>query len=70
MLWSRDIRQGIEVLVKDADNPDHPMKKARVVRVYPKPSTWLVVQYEEGGMEQVDESRVTTMFEINRRYLF
>ena len=38
-----------------------------IVNVYPHPSRWMVVQYEDGNMEQVEESQVTTMFEINRR---
>lgn len=67
MLKERGIRKGIEVLVKDAIEPDSNPKKARVVRTYPKPSRWLVVKYEDGNMEQVKESQVTTMFEINRR---
>jgi len=67
MLEERGIRKGIEVLVKDAIEPDSTPKKARVVRTYPKPSRWLVVKYEDGNMEQVKESQVTTMFEINRR---
>jgi len=67
MLEDRGIRRGIEVIVKDTLEPNAPAKKARVVRTYPKPSRWLVVKYEDGNMEQVEESQVTTMFEINRR---
>ena len=67
MLEDRGIRRGIEVIVKDPLEPNAPTKKARVVRTYPKPSRWLVVKYEDGNMEQVQESQVTTMFEINRR---
>jgi hypothetical protein len=67
MLNDRGIRRGIEVFVKDVVNPDMPMRKARVVNVYPHPSRWLVVQYDEGDIVQVEESQVTTMFEINRR---
>jgi len=67
MLEQRGIRRGIEVLVRDEIESDLPPKKARVIRTYPKPSRWLVVKYDDGNMEQVEESRVTTMFEINRR---
>ena len=67
MLEDRGIRRGIEVFVKDADDPNVPAKLARVVRTYPRPSRWMVVQYEDGNMEQVEEDRVTTMFEITRR---
>ena len=54
-------------MVRDSIDPDLPEKKARVVNVYPHPSTWMVVRYEDGNMQQVDEKYVTTMFEINRR---
>ena len=67
MLKDRGIRKGIEVLVKDLEDPALPERKARVVNVYPHPSSWMVVRYEDGNMEQVEERRVTTMFEINRR---
>ena len=67
MLRDRGIRRGIEVLVKDPLNPDIPERKARVVNTYPHPSTWLVVKYEDGNMQQVEERWVTTMFEMNRR---
>ena len=67
MLEDRGIRKGIEVFVKDAEDPNSPAKWARVVRTYPRPSRWMVVQYEDGNMEQVEERRVTTMFEITRR---
>jgi len=67
MLRDRGIRRGVEVFVRDALNPELPERKARVVNVYPHPSRWIVVQYEDGNMEQVEESQVTTMFEINRR---
>lgn len=66
MLRDRGIRKGIEVFVKDHENPDAPPKKARVVNVYPHPSSWLVVKYEDGDMDQVEERQVTTMFEMNR----
>jgi len=66
MLRERGIRRGIEVFVRDMENPDKPMKKARVVNVYPHPSNWLVVKYEDGDMDQVEEKQVTTMFELNR----
>ena len=67
MLRERGIRKGIEVMVKDPINPDLPEKKARVVNVYPHPSSWLVVRFEDGNMKQVEERYVTTMFELNRR---
>ena len=67
MLEQRGIRQGIEVMVKDKLEPNLPAKKARVVRTYPRPSRWLVVKFEDGNMKQVEESQVTTMFEINRK---
>jgi len=67
MLRDRGIRKGIEVFVKDPINPDSPERKARVVNIYPHPSRWLVVQYEDGDMYQVEESQVTTMFEIKRK---
>ncbi len=67
MLDERGIRKGIEVMVKDLVDSDSPPKKARVIRTYPRPSRWLVVRYENGNMEQVEERQVTTMFEINRR---
>ncbi len=67
MLKDRGIRRGIEVFVKDAIDPDMPKRKARVVNTYPAPSRWLIVQYEDGNMDQVEESQITTMFEINRR---
>ena len=67
MLKDRGIKKGIEVLVKDPINPEIPERKARVVNIYPHPSSWLVVQFEDGNMVQVEERYVTTMFEINRR---
>lgn len=67
MLKSRGIKRGIEVFVKNPVNPDDPLRKARVVNTYPHPSNWLVVQFEDGEMEEVDGSYVTTMFERNRR---
>jgi len=67
MLRNRGIKRGIEVMVRDSLNPDMPEQKARVVNTYPHPSSWMVVQYEDGNMVQVEESQVTTMFEINRR---
>ncbi len=67
MLKDRGIRRGIEVLVKNPLEPDMPERKARVVNIYPHPSRWLIVQYEDGNMDQVEESQITTMFEINRR---
>lgn len=67
MLRDRGIRRGIEVMVKDPINPEKPIRKARVINTYPHPSTWLVVKYDDGNMQQVEESWVTTMYEINRR---
>ena len=67
MLKDRGIRRGIEELVKDAINPDIPERRARVVNIYPSPSRWLVVKYEDGNLDQVEVSRVTTMFEAYKR---
>jgi len=67
MLTDRGIRRGIEVFVKDPVNPDIPERKARVVNIYPPPSRWLVVKYEDGNIDQVEESQVTTMFESIKR---
>lgn len=67
MLRDRGIRRGIEVFVKDPINPDLPVRKARVINTNPHPSRWLVVQYDDGTMDQVEESRITTMFEVNRK---
>jgi len=67
MLKDRGIRRGIEVFVKNALDPDIPERKARVINIYPSPSSWLVVKYEDGNIDQVNERQVTTMFEINRR---
>jgi hypothetical protein len=67
MLKDRGIRRGIEVLVKDPVNPEKDERKARVVNIYPYPSNWLVVQFDDGNMVQVEEKYVTTMFEVNRR---
>lgn len=66
MLRDRGIKRGIEVFVTDAADPDMPAKKARVVNTYPHPSSWLVVQFDDGNMVEVEESQVTTMFEINK----
>jgi hypothetical protein len=70
MLKSRGIKRGIEVFVKDPVNPDDPLRKARVVNTYPHPSSWLVVQFEDGEMKEVDGNMVTTMFEQNRKAFF
>ena len=67
MLKDRGIRRGIEVFVKNAVDPRRPERKALVVNTYPSPSSWLVVRYEDGNTEEVEESQVTTMFEKNRR---
>lgn len=67
MLRDRGIRRGVEVFVKGKSDPDLKERKARVINTYPHPSRWLVVKYENGEMDQVEESQVTTMFERNRR---
>ena len=67
MLRNRGIKRGVKVLVKDPLNPDIPEKNAIVVNTYPHPSRWMVVQYDDGNMGQVEESQVTTMFEVYRR---
>jgi len=67
MLRDRGIRRGIEVFVRDGTSPGTPERKARVINTYPHPSRWLVVQYEDGNMDQVEEGQVTTMFEKNRK---
>ena len=71
MIEGRGIRRGIEVFVRGpfADISD-PGRRAIVVRTYPRPSRWLVVKYESGDMEQVEESQVTTMFEKNRNIFY
>ena len=66
MLETRGIKTGIEVLVKDPFESSIPEKKARVVRTYPHPSSWLIVEYEDGNMEEVEEQQITTLFELNR----
>ena len=66
ILEDRGIRKGIEVFVRNDANPEIPIRKARVMRTYPHPSRWLVVKYEDGDMEQVEESQITTMFEVNK----
>jgi hypothetical protein len=63
MLSDRGIRKGVEVFVKDRDDPDLPMRKAVVINTYPPPSRWLVVQYDSGDVEPVEADRITTMFE-------
>ena len=70
MLRDRGIRRGIEVFVKSKADPDLPERKARVVNTYPHPSRWLVIKYENGDMDQVEESQVSTMFEKNRRIFY
>ena len=67
MLRERGIRRGIEVYVKNAVDPDEPERIARVINTYPPPSSWLVVQYSDGNMQEVEASQVTTMFEKNRK---
>lgn len=70
MLKERGIHRGAEVFVKDAINPDNPERKARVINMYPHPSNWLVVQFDDGDMAQVEGNQVTTMYEMNRRKFF
>jgi len=67
MLKSRGIKRGIEVFVKESKDQEK-FRKARVVNTYPHPSSWLVVQFEDGEMKEVDGSMVTTMYEQNRRH--
>ncbi len=68
MLWNRGIRRGIEVLVHD-EQDERAVRKARVLRTYPRPSDWLVIQYEDGEIKQIREHQVTTMFEANDKGL-
>ena len=70
MLRERGIRRGIEVYVKSLVDPNLPERRARVMNTYPHPSRWLVVKYDDGNMEQVEERQVTTMFEKNRRAFY
>ena len=71
MLEDRGIRRGIEVFVRDPfADVSQEGRKAIVVRTYPRPSRWLVVKYESGDMEQVEESQITTMFEKNRNIFY
>jgi len=67
MLEDRGIRVGVEVLVGDAAEPDKPARRGVVIRTYPKPSRWMVVKFDTGDIEQVEESQVTTMFEYLRK---
>ena len=67
MLQDRGIRKGVEVLVRNNIDPNVPERKAVVINTYPHPSRWIVVKYEDGNIEQVEETQVTTMFEINRK---
>jgi hypothetical protein len=70
MLQDRGIKRGVEVFVKDRMDPDITERKARVINTYPHPSRWLVVKYEDGGMEQVEEHQVTTMSEHIRKKMY
>ena len=70
MLQDRGIRRGIEVFVKDDQDPDGAERKARVINTYPHPSRWLVVKFENGDVKQVEENQVTTMYEKNRRLFY
>ncbi|MEM0492715.1 MAG: hypothetical protein QXS02_01965 [Candidatus Thermoplasmatota archaeon] len=67
MLEERGIRVGVEVLVGDINEPDKPARKGIVVRTYPRPSRWMVVKFDTGDIEQVEESQVTTMFEYLKK---
>ncbi|MDH7518078.1 MAG: hypothetical protein QHH19_07055 [Candidatus Thermoplasmatota archaeon] len=67
MLQDRGIRKGIEVLVRDNNDPRVPERRAIVINTYPHPSRWIVVKYEDGNIEQVEENQVTTMFEVNKK---
>ena len=67
MLEARGIRRGIEVFVDDPANPGEPARRGRVIRTYPHPSRWIVVKFESGDVEQIQEQYVTTMFEWNRK---
>ena len=69
MLELRGIRKGIEVLVRDPDDPNLPARKAIVIRTYPSPSRWCVVRYESGDVAQIEENQVTTMFEEYKKKL-
>ena len=69
MLELRGIRKGIEVLVRNPDDPNLPARKAVVIRTYPSPSRWFVVRYESGDVAQVEENQVTTMFEEYKKKL-
>jgi len=71
LIEDRGIRRGIEVFVRDPfADINEPGRRAIVVRTYPRPSRWLVVKYDSGDMEQVEESQVTTMFEKNRNIFY
>lgn len=67
MLEDRGIRKGIEVFIQDPVDPSIPLRKALVLRTYPRPSRWMVVKFETGDIEQVEERQVTTMHEQRRR---
>jgi len=70
MLEARGIRRGVEVFVEDPANPGEPARKGRVMRAYPHPSRWLVVKFETGDIEQVQETQVTTMYEWSQKHMF
>lgn len=70
MLEERGIRKGVEVLVTNIENPNLPPRKATVLNTYPRPSRWLVVRYETGDIEQVQEIQVTTMYEKRRQFFY
>jgi len=63
MLEERGIRIGVEVLVRDPEEPKRPARKAVVIRTYPRPSRWFVVRFESGDYAEVEETQVTTMYE-------
>lgn len=70
MLRNRGIKRDVGIFVKSKADPDLPDKKAIVINTYPHPSRWLVVRYENGDMERIEEGQVTTMFEKNRRIFY
>jgi len=70
MLRDRGIRKGVGIFVKSMNDSNLPDKKAIVVNTYPHPSRWLVVRYENGELDQIEESQVTTMFEKNKRIFY
>lgn len=66
----RGIKKGIEVFVHKPGNSKEEPRHARIIRTYPSPSNWLVVQFDDGNIEQIQDQYVTTMFEKNRKRIF